>query len=524
MGMSRMMKRALSAFAVLGLLLMIAGVCAAWILGGLTSVPRALLAVGGFAVLVWGLSDRQALMRGVRSPTVARDGFALLVIGAVAFASIWLFSLSRTYERTWDLSSNQNFALSGQSMAICDGMTETVNAQFFVGPTSPVRMPMRDLARALETACPRVQVERIDPTASPRAARAAGVVTDQGVIVLTKADGQARQIEGQASQARFFRELVVLLARTEHEICWAVDHGEADPDDALDPGAFGQVVFSLDDLNYRVSRLSVSTQGVPNRCAAVVVARPQTDWQPVELDAFETYMRNGGRAAVMLDIVETDKTPNLTEHLRRYGVRVGVDLVVDMNPKNRLLGVDDPAFVVLSEEDFSAHSITRGLPATVVLGVSRSVTPLGQLQGTRVEQLLRTGPDAWAETDLDPSNTVEPGPDEPMGGIGVMVAVEGIEPTEGDQLSSSAGKMVVFGDADFASNALLKLGNNGDLFLNSVAWLVEEETQLGERERSSQHIQLTTATGTLIAAVAMVGVPGLGFFAAWLVWMRRRTG
>jgi len=84
--------------------------------------------------------------------------------------------------------------------------------------------------------------------------------------------------------------------------------------------------------------------------------------------------------------------------------------------------------------------------------------------------------------------------------------------------------MVVFGDADFASNALLKLGNNGDLFLNSVAWLVEEQIQLGERERSSEHIELTTATGALIAAVSLVGVPGLGFLAAWLVWMRRRTG
>jgi ABC-type uncharacterized transport system involved in gliding motility auxiliary subunit len=514
----------MSMLAVVGGLLIAAGVCAAWILGGLESVPRALLAVGGLAVLVWAVSDREALTRGIRSPAVARDGFALLVVALAVVTSVWAFSLSRTYEQTWDLSTHREFALSGQSLSICDGMGETVKAQFFVGPSSPLRLPMRDLSRALETSCPQVEVERIDPAASPRAARAAGVVTDQGVIVLTKDEGQARQIEGQASQARFFRELVVLIAKAQHEICWAVDHGEADPDDALDPGAYGQVVFSLDDFNYNVSRLSVGTQGVPDRCAALVVARPQIDWQQVEVDAMDRYLRGGGRVAMMLDIVEDDKSPRLTKALRSYGVRVGVDLVVDMNPKNRLLGVDDPAFVVLSEEDLSAHSITRGLPATVVLGVSRSVTPLDESAGAHVELLLRTGPDAWAETDLDPANTVEPGPDEPMGGIGVMVAVEGIGRDAEQPAALSGGKMVVVGDADFASNALLKLGNNGDLFLNTVAWLVEEQTQLGERERSSEHVELTTATGALIAAVALVGVPGVGFFMAWWVWMRRRAG
>ena len=199
-------------------------------------------------------------------------------------------------------------------------------------------------------------------------------------------------------------------------------------------------------------------------------------------------------------------------------------MVVDMNPKNRLLGVDDPAFVVLSEEDFSAHSITRGLPATVVLGVSRSVSPIDTPGDLRAEVLLRTGPDAWAETDLNPANTVEPGPEEPMGEISVMVAVEGIGPVDGKASSEEAGKMVVFGDADFASNALLKLGNNGDLLLNTIAWLTEEQSQIGERERQSEHIELTTATGALIAAVALVGIPGVGFFVAWLLWMRRRSG
>jgi ABC-type uncharacterized transport system involved in gliding motility auxiliary subunit len=41
--------------------------------------------------------------------------------------------------------------------------------------------------------------------------------------------------------------------------------------------------------------------------------------------------------------------------------------------------------------------------------------------------------------------------------------------------------LLVYGDADFASNLLLEYLGNRDLLLNSVNWLAREETMLGTR-------------------------------------------
>ena len=43
--------------------------------------------------------------------------------------------------------------------------------------------------------------------------------------------------------------------------------------------------------------------------------------------------------------------------------------------------------------------------------------------------------------------------------------------------------MVAFGDADFASNALLGVQGNQDFFLNTVAWLAEDADLISIRAR-----------------------------------------
>ena len=43
------------------------------------------------------------------------------------------------------------------------------------------------------------------------------------------------------------------------------------------------------------------------------------------------------------------------------------------------------------------------------------------------------------------------------------------------------GRIVVFGDVDFAHNGLLDQGGNRDLFINAVNWLADDVGQVGER-------------------------------------------
>ena len=83
--------------------------------------------------------------------------------------------------------------------------------------------------------------------------------------------------------------------------------------------------------------------------------------------------------------------------------------------------------------------------------------------------------------------------------------------------------MVVIGDSDFANNAFLRLQRNGDLFLNAVSWLAEDEDLISVRPKDSENrsVQMTAADSRTLFWVTMVLLPGAALGVGVLVWSRR---
>ena len=84
------------------------------------------------------------------------------------------------------------------------------------------------------------------------------------------------------------------------------------------------------------------------------------------------------------------------------------------------------------------------------------------------------------------------------------------------------GRLVVYGDTDFATNQFLLLGNNRDLFLNTIAWLVDEEDQIGERPEAGETLDMTGMEAGLLCLVSIVFVPGMAALLAAFTLVRRR--
>jgi ABC-type uncharacterized transport system involved in gliding motility auxiliary subunit len=84
--------------------------------------------------------------------------------------------------------------------------------------------------------------------------------------------------------------------------------------------------------------------------------------------------------------------------------------------------------------------------------------------------------------------------------------------------------VAAFGDADFASNALLPFAGNRDFFLNTVAWLAEDADLISirPREPEDQRLFLSQAQQQTIAFVALLLLPGLFVgLGIWSWWSRR---
>src|SRR5262249_54491184 len=150
-------------------------------------------------------------------------------------------------------------------------------------------------------------------------------------------------------------------------------------------------------------------------------------------------------------------------------------------------------------------------------------------QGITAQGLAMTSPESWAKTDLkalqEGQGRLEVGVESDRRGPITIAAVATInltntgpsssgsadstdQPTKGK--SAHAARLVVFGDAEFANNSLFPVQGNGNLFLNTVSWLAEEEDLIAIRPRKgggSGPVMLTAAQAPLIFWLPVVMLP-----------------
>lgn len=519
-----------------------------------------MLGLGGALLVTYAVADRQVVGAVATSRGFVYGLGAWILVVLMGALSVGSWALARRNDHTWDLTRAQLFSLSEQSLSVVGGLQEPVRILAFYGVGHPDRQQVEDLLHKFTDASKQVTVEWVDPLLEPRLAKENLVSGEAGTLVLEAGD-KNRRIEGVVTEERVVRELVLLQASGEHDVCWVQGHGEPDPDDDRDLTGFGGARTELESLNYKVRMVHTAREGVPSDCEALVVASPTEEWFPYEREALIAYLAQGGRALVMVDPMTVSDT---TAELERAGVRVGDDLVVDLDFKSQLLGVDDPSLLVLEADRRLTHPIVRSLGGAVVMPITRSVQLNRDAEGVDGAELLFTSDQAWGETDPQgPDPRPDPGM-EVMGPVPVMVALQvddpaalGVvagtapgpapEPPEGEVTPDlpeeppaapdvsdrgkgvpagftpkAGGRLVVVGDADFATTQYLGLGNNRDLFLNSMAWLVDEDAQIGERPRAAETLEISLTGETLLCLFSLGVVPGAAILVAIGTRIRRR--
>jgi ABC-type uncharacterized transport system involved in gliding motility auxiliary subunit len=228
----------------------------------------------------------------------------------------------------------------------------------------------------------------------------------------------------------------------------------------------------------------------------------------------------GGRALIMQDpVLDT----GLNQVLEAWRVRFQDDVIID--PVQSLLG--DPASPVVDRYRFS--QITKELPMTF-FPMARSVEQteeVSQEVGMTLTPLVESSDRSWGEMSLDnPQVRYEEGADVP-GPLAIGMTVEGQAALGSDgekESGSTQTRLIVLGDSDFASNAFIGALGNGDLFMNAVNWLAEEEELISIRPRppESRMVSLTGERARLIFYVSVIALPLAVLAVGAIMWWRRR--
>jgi len=271
----------------------------------------------------------------------------------------------------------------------------------------------------------------------------------------------------------------------------------------------------------------------------VILAGPRQDLLDSELEALRTYLGHGGPLLVLID---PETVPGLVAFIKRYGLEIGNDVVIETNPLGRLVGGDYLMPVVMTYE---RHAITKELGNVMTMfPLVRSVQVAKDLPpGITAQGLAMTSAESWAETDLKALRegrtafdaesdrrgpitiaavaTINTGNTATSSSSGSAESTDQPEPEK----STHAARLVVVGDSEFANNSLFSVQGNGNLFLNTVSWLAEEEDLIAIRPRKgggSGPVLLTAAQAPLIFWLPVVILPLAVFASGAAVFMRRK--
>jgi ABC-type uncharacterized transport system involved in gliding motility auxiliary subunit len=183
------------------------------------------------------------------------------------------------------------------------------------------------------------------------------------------------------------------------------------------------------------------------------------------------------------------------------------------------------------------HEITRDFRFATAFHTARSVKAgSATTAGLHAQNLVETSEASWAETDLTLKEPVQLDASKDQKGpvsLGAVATLE-VASTDPSPAPSPApgappekkpeGRVVAYGDSDWATNSFLAFPGNQDLFVNSVAWLAQDVDLISIRakEPDDQRLFLTKEQQQNVFVLSLLFIPGAFVILGILAWWRRR--
>lgn len=506
---------------IVGLILLVAAFLL-YRIGASWTLWTTLLTVIGAAAIVAAIVARRGEIRqalGRRSTRFGANSVTsvILLAGVLGLVNY----LGVRHEARWDLTSEKLFTLAPQSQEVLDQLDGDVHMLAFYPDNDP---GVENLLNLYKAQSPKVSFEFIDPDVEPQRASQYDVTVygvsgfSSGTLILEMGDRRERvESETAPLSEQDVTNALIKLAKGETKTIYFVEgHGEKEVSDT-ERGGLDTARQALERENYRVEELNlVDASGVPEDAAVLVWAGPHVEPFEEEIDLVDAWLNGGGSLLLMLDPPPDGASmASLTD---RWSVSLGDDFVVDASGIGQLLLGAGPEVPVVS--DYApTHPITKGFGLMTLFPLVRSVTSTAEPGGDlTVTPLASTSPRSWGESQLEGGEVSFDAGVDTEGPVNIGVAIE--RHIDEDKTA----RLVVIGDSDFASNSFFGIQGNGDLFVNAVSWLAEDEGFIAIRPKEPDDRPLTlTETQTRVSYyVSMYLFPLSVLVAGISVWVRRR--
>lgn len=531
--------------------LIIVGVTAGIVAGSWGALPLGFIIAGGVALLVWLLVEWRSLpgFFGKRS-TQAGTNAVVATLAAVVILGL-INILAVRYSNRVDLTENQLFTLAPQTQEVLNALDQPAKVWIFATGDAEQNPLDQELLNNYRRESSNFSYEYIDPQLDPGTAREFGI---QAIGEVYLEIGDTRRLiqsigpQAQLSERQLTNALLQAGSDRQPIAYFLQGHGEKPLEEGQ--GGLSDVRRLLEDENYRVESLNLTALAeVPSDADVVIVAGPRRSLLEGEVESLQDYLE--GESGLML-LIDPNTDPGLTPLLEEWGVTLDNLLVIDPTGQALGLGLTTPLI-----QNYGEHPITEEFSAGISFFPESQVVELDETQ-TDVETapLLITNEQTQAvavpesgeiqldTAEFDVTGSVVLGvalnrPIEGAEGASVLSENEDAElgedadpsleePTADEAMDEDMppeARLVVIGNSSFIVNGLVNQQLNSDVFLNSVAWLSQQDEQalsIRPKEVTNRRLVLDTQQWIIVTLSSVVILPIIGIGGAVFLWLRRR--
>src|SRR5262249_44642411 len=380
--------------------------------------------------------------------------FVVLLIGLAALLAYF----AGEYRIEHDLTRTQRNTVSAATLEVLkqlDGpVTVTAYAMASDARGENLHRQIQQYLRPYQRAKPDIALTLIDPREQPKAAAAAGVRAPvEFVIEYRRRTEHLTEFNEQA----FANALMRLARGAERLVLWLEGHGERKLNGAAnhDLGEFGR---QLQQKGFRVGSVNVAlAQEVPANAALLLIASPQTDLHPAEVQKIRSYLEGGGS---LLWLIDPEPLRGLQPIAEALGLVLTPGTVIDpaLTPRS-----GPPVYALGTASGYGRHPVTATLNLNTLFPLARQIGTT-ESEEWRVTPLIQVAPRGWVEVGkLEGAVAYDKNRDFP-GPVNIATAFE-------RTIRDRQQRVVVVGNAGFLSNTFLGNGGNLDLGVNMVNWL-----------------------------------------------------
>ena len=496
--------------ATLGAAMLLAGYFRYFLQGELLLLAKILLIAGGVFILSAGIFGYRDLFGFFRKPTAQQGSNTLaLVISVLAILSLANYLGFRHHKR-FDLTAEKLFTLSDQTRTIVGGLTKDVDVIHFAKtPDTDLKDRMSEYSNLSK----HFHYREVDPQEKPELAKEYNVTRLNETIV---ASGSHRETLEDTTEQDITNAVVKVTRDTVKTICFVEGHGEKSLTQT-DPEGYSTADKSLKNEGYQPRSINLVSAGiVPPECSVVVVPGPKQGFFPQEGEMLERYLDANGKAFVMID---PEMDPNLDAVMNPWNISIGQNVVVDASGVGRMFGTGPAVPLVI---DYGVSPITKNFNGTMTFFPLARTVSIAEKNKTTPDdiELLKTSARSFTIPNLKTKEVKFDPKTDTMGPLSLGVAGERKNPAD----SSKISRLVVIGDSDFASNQWSPLQRNGDLFMNTINWLSEDENLISIRPKNptNRRVTFTETQQRLLTWFSLLLLPGIVVIAGVYIWWKRR--